>query len=562
MADYFIRSRPASTWTASTVFVLGDRRRSTGAVPALGIHFEVTTAGTSGGTEPAWNTTVGGTTTDNTVTWTTRGSANTWVASTAYVVGDRVVATTAATALRQARVFECTTAGTSGGTEPAWNTTVGGTQTDNTVTWTVRSPTTWDNAHLRAHGFISSAAIIVSGDTVFFSKTHVEPVVATATTWVLASVSFATPVRFLCVDDTGDPASPTMLATTAVIELQNTHTLSGGGYLFGLDFRTGTGASVHNFTCGDTEDLTWLENCKLRLVSTSASARMNLGNTAGSIVVLKNTTVQFGATGQSIAVDTGKFVWFDTSSALVGATVPTTLFTSGSAFQIEVSGVDLSAFTGALITGSSQRGEAIFNGVSLNASGTLTTGSFARAGGISAHGTYFGSGTDPLNFERKAGNGTWTEELTLIRTGGANDGTAGFSWRCVTESTAQRAYPSYSPWLQTYNTSTGTAKTVTVEILHDSVTNLKDTDIWVEVEALSVTSSLQTDYHNDFGGLLVAGTDQSTSAAVWTTTGMANPNKQKLEVTFTPRIRGPIRARVVVALASKTVFIDPKIAIA
>jgi hypothetical protein len=63
--------KPAE-WQATTAYSLGDF------VVALNganetIYFEVTTAGTSGGAEPAWNTTVKGTTADGTVTWTTRG---------------------------------------------------------------------------------------------------------------------------------------------------------------------------------------------------------------------------------------------------------------------------------------------------------------------------------------------------------------------------------------------------------------------------------------------------------------------------------------------------------
>ena len=56
-----------------------------------------------------------------------------WAASTAFAVGDIRRATTAqATGLW----FRCTTAGTSGSSEPNWPTESGNTTTDNTVTWT------------------------------------------------------------------------------------------------------------------------------------------------------------------------------------------------------------------------------------------------------------------------------------------------------------------------------------------------------------------------------------------------------------------------------------------
>lgn len=59
-----------------------------------------------------------------------------WAASTAYVVGQQIQPTTPNTYM-----YECTTAGTSSATEPAsWPTTpLGTTQTDGTVTWTLKA---------------------------------------------------------------------------------------------------------------------------------------------------------------------------------------------------------------------------------------------------------------------------------------------------------------------------------------------------------------------------------------------------------------------------------------
>ena len=59
-----------------------------------------------------------------------------WAASTSYSVGDiRRAVTAQVTGL----FFRCTTAGTSGGSEPKWGTDIGSTVTDNTCVWTAVS---------------------------------------------------------------------------------------------------------------------------------------------------------------------------------------------------------------------------------------------------------------------------------------------------------------------------------------------------------------------------------------------------------------------------------------
>ena len=59
-----------------------------------------------------------------------------WAASTAFSVGDVRRATASQ---NSGLVFECTTAGTSGSSEPTWPTDIGSTLTDNTVVWTAIS---------------------------------------------------------------------------------------------------------------------------------------------------------------------------------------------------------------------------------------------------------------------------------------------------------------------------------------------------------------------------------------------------------------------------------------
>jgi hypothetical protein len=70
----------------------------------------------------------------------TAAALSAWQATTAYAEGDRVLATTGlGSDLGDGTFFVCTTAGTSGGTEPTWDVASdGNTTSDGTVTWTVR----------------------------------------------------------------------------------------------------------------------------------------------------------------------------------------------------------------------------------------------------------------------------------------------------------------------------------------------------------------------------------------------------------------------------------------
>jgi hypothetical protein len=122
-------------WTKATAYSLGQE--------VLDSNFKievVTTAGTSGTTQPAWGAT-GTTTTDGTVKWfnqglTTQVTTGIWVRLTNYPVGSTILDS-------NNNVEKVTTShgsGNSGGSLPTWNTTVGGTTADSTLTWTNEGP--------------------------------------------------------------------------------------------------------------------------------------------------------------------------------------------------------------------------------------------------------------------------------------------------------------------------------------------------------------------------------------------------------------------------------------
>ena len=566
MASFFCRSRPTVQWAATTAYSLGARRIAVTA--GLGVHFEATTAGTSGAAEPAWDYTVGNTTADNTVVWTCRGSAADRAANTAYVAGDRVTATVAESAAEEGLVYECTTGGTSGaGATIAFSTTVGNTTSDNTVVWTTRACTTWNNAHIRLEGLTGDAAsTIAAGDTIYVSHTHAQTSAAAVT--ILGSADAGTrlnPVKFLCVNDIGDPASPTTLATTGSVTTTGASaiTISGASgsacYINGLIFNCGTGASAADLSVSSTGLNPTYENCAFNLVTTAASSEILTGTNALCSVKWINCTVSLGAVTQGIHLDDNSFEWYGSTASALSGSVPTTLFESytGIHSKVLLHGLNLSTLNGNLFNVAVPMGDIQIYNCRFHANTVLTTGTNGGVG-TSILMMNCDSGATNTNLQYVRGEGTMTDELTIVKSGGASDGTNSFSQKVVTVATLPRyEFPFISLPIVAWNDTTGSSKTATVEVVNDGVT-LTDKDIWLEVEYLGNASYPLSSLVDDAAAdILATAANQASSSVTWTTTGLTTPIKQKLEVTFTPQLKGPVIGRVYVARPSTTVYIDP-----
>ena len=146
---------------------------------------------------------------------------------------------------------------------------------------------------------------------------------------------------------------------------------------------------------------------------------------------------------------------------------------------------------------------------------------------------------------------------------GATDGTTRLSWKMVSSANAE--YPLLvleSPEIVRWNDTTGSSITCTVEIVHNSQgsgTNgvLNDDECWLEVTYLGTSGyPLGSSISDCKADLFASASAQTTSSASWTGDS-AGWDTQKLSVTFTPQEKGFIHARVVLAKASATVYVDP-----
>jgi hypothetical protein len=158
---------------------------------------------------------------------------------------------------------------------------------------------------------------------------------------------------------------------------------------------------------------------------------------------------------------------------------------------------------------------------------------------------------------------TLTAETTIVRTGGASDGVQAISHKVVSTANAKPLTPFESFPIAVWNSTTGSAKTLTAEIVNDGVT-LKDGEVWLEVEYLGssatpVGSKIST---GPADALASTGSNLPTSLETWTTTGLASPVKQYVRATFTPQMAGYVRAVLKVAKASQTLYLCPKLTLA
>lgn len=368
-----------------------------------------------------------------------------------------------------------------------------------------------------------------------------------------------------------DLASSAIVATTGATSIS----LSGYAYVYGITFKATSGGSTGNVLIGAGTSASGfdLQSCGFQLFGTSATSTVAFGQTAASgnlpvLVSCSNCVFKFNSTSQQIKLRNGR-INLSGCSIDSGGSLPTTFFgfTNGcygyvtiSAWQTVTSGnmFDISAAAGHLV-------EIRDSIISL----LLTAGTRSDIGSPTiralnvAKFDLMGDGK-VFHFIEDHYLGQTIEETTIVAANGASDGVNSYSYKITTTNKCSIANPYLvRPPMFKHNTATGASKTFSVEILHDSATALKDSEVWLSVDVLDNVSGYQytRTYTDRAASVIAAGANQPSSSASWTTTGMTAPNKQKLEVTATPQLAGYMRGSVVCAKPSKTFYLNPMMAI-
>lgn len=422
----------------------------------------------------------------------------------------------------------------------------------------------WADAYTSLSSAVSGKS---AGDIFYVSEDHAES--AGGAISITFPGTVANPNLVICADHTGStPPIPADLRDTASISALATATVSldGAAYIYGVDLIIGDSTDLSTFRVGQTAaGNIVMEGGSIALGGSSQFSQIRIGNTTpvAGYLELINTTVSFAHIDQNIAVIDGFFKWRDTLTAIQGATIPTNLitFTTSRPAVVEVIGVDLSASgSGKTLVNPTSPAAAIGAVVKLidckidaavtplGSPGTLSTIDFEmiRCAG------------DGTNYRRHKQNylGTLTEEATIVRSGGASDGTTPLSWEIVTTANASFPFPFVSPPIAIWNDTDGSPVTVTVEGIWGGGAVPDDDEIWIEVEYLGDNSSPKASFVDDKRAtILTTPAGQSSSSESWG----GSTTKFKLEATFTPQQIGIIIARVKVGKPSSTFYIDPKI---
>ncbi len=341
-------------------------------------------------------------------------------------------------------------------------------------------------------------------------------------------------------------------------------TITGHVQFYGVSIKIGDDLNVNQAA----SEMQVYDDCLLEL--TRVSSFFALGSTSGGAhTIFRNTEVNFsgGGTGSGISPRGMKFDWYG------GKLSWTSTQASGGVFRtidrnttMSVSGVDLTDITDTLVNLSGADLYTASFHHCLLASGVSLTGTVGQPGASALmSGCDDTTGNDLYRLEYVDFWGSTVHDDATFRSGGASDGTTPISWKMVSTSDAvEVTEPTVSPPIVEWIDSTG-SKTLTINCLWDSATDIQDDEIWVEFEFLSASADVESDLASDRlltnrsveADILAAPADQTTNSDAWTISpSMTNANKFQLNATVTINRVGPVIARVYLAKPSTTVFVD------
>lgn len=338
-------------------------------------------------------------------------------------------------------------------------------------------------------------------------------------------------------------------------------------YIEGMTLNSGTTGSG-SITLGYTSNVARIrmKNCTLKVLSAGGASAIKAGLASRpelSLVELEGCTLQLANNATGIGMYSHNNVRLRGCTVTLTGSSPSTLFRmEAGTGALEVIDCNLVAYTGADLVMFGGYGHHNFANCKLHSTPALQPASWTGNSNGSVTYVNCDSGDTTYKFNYYTVEGALTTNIATYANDGATvDGNLA-SWQIVTTAGCDEDSPFYTPWVSTWIDSTG-SKTLSLELVYDSASNLDDREVWAEFEYLgdasftlgTIVSSRNTD---PFTG---TGTDLTAGAATWTET-LTNDNKDKIATTVTVNQKGLARARLIVGKASQTLYLDPQLRVA
>lgn len=423
----------------------------------------------------------------------------------------------------------------------------------------------WANAYTTLGAALTAKS---AGDKFFVSEDHSHSQ-ASAMTLTSPGTS-GNPCQIICVDHTGSvPPVSADLRTTALEATTGANSLLFLGYVsrcYGVHFSCGGGGanSCQLGMDGSTNGAHWVfDNSPLELATTKGDGNAYFivgGNFDEGLIELVNSNLKFGSTtGQVIypANRYGKFVWRGGAIDVTGS-VPIRLFGDDNGVVgrmiARVEGIDISFLGAHTLNAGTIAADITLSNCKLPSGMTVAT-PISHAAAIRL--INCDSGATNYRTECYTYPGSQVTETTIVRTGGATNGTTPFSWKIVTNANTRPFVPFESLPISTWNDTTAANVTVTLYGIWGGGAVPNSDDIWFEAQYEGDSGSPQGSFKSSgIVDVLAAGVALTTDASTWG----GSTTKFKMSVTLTspqPQQKGPITIRVYAGKASSTFYIDP-----
>lgn len=391
----------------------------------------------------------------------------------------------------------CSTSGAGGtGSKPTFSATAGVTTADASATWTslglASAFTIWSAPFARLQSAWTTNWE-VAGNTTFVSASHAETQAAALT--MTSPGAAGTPNAVYCVlnapattpPGSADVTTGALITTTG----NNSITLNGSYYWSGITQNCGTGAVTADITFAQTYQR--LDNCALAKLGTTANLTAFQTTPNQTVVDLRDTTLQFGAVGDSFYIAASAFYWRNTASALAGAVFPTDLFKGNYNRTAILEGVDLSAMGSGktLCAAIGTPGRITFIDCKFGASVTVAAtptieGEIVNVVSSDSSGTTY-------NNQSYQYQGTLIPSTSIVRTGGAAlpgpSTTTPIAWNISTTANAGWLRPFESPASWINNPTTGSPINVIIYGVWFGAALPNNDQVWHDVEYYGSASS-------------------------------------------------------------------------